>query len=187
MSEETRTYRKILALTVVFLVWAILATGYLVLELESKRRIEARLAYLESELSKKVEEIERLSSNVTALMGKVRSLRGVLEEKIVVVDILIDYGNGTRVWYNDTEVLAGSTLLEATMKVARVEGETTKYGFYVKAINGVWERKISSKEGYAWMWYYWEDGEWVMGPTACDAQEVVDGGVYMWRYEHWKY
>lgn len=174
-------------LLVILLVWALASTAYSAYLTYDKKRLEARIAYLEGELSEKLHQLESLTSNVTTLKGELERIKGVLEEKIVLVNILIDYGNGTAKWYNNTEVLKGSTLLEATMKIAKVDGETGKYGFYVKAINGHSEEIVSSSEGYSWIWYYWDGKEWIMGPVACDAQEVVDGGVYMWRYEHWKF
>ncbi|MEM3614180.1 MAG: hypothetical protein QXK91_02655, partial [Nitrososphaerales archaeon] len=42
-------------------------------------------------------------------------LRGVAFE----VDLLIDYGNGSLVWHNNTLLPIGSSLLNATLKVSR--------------------------------------------------------------------
>lgn len=178
--------RRISILMVVLLIWAIISTSYAIYLSYDRSRLEARINLLENELSEKLNKIRLLAENLTLLRGELETVKGILEEKIVVVSVLIDYGNGTREWHNNTEVLAGSTLLEATMKVAKVLGETGKYGFYVKAINGLEEVLVSSNEGYSWIWYYWDGKSWVMGPVACDAQKVVDGGIYMWRYEHWK-
>ena len=175
---------------VIVLVWAIVATAFTVALHRENLKLKAELKSLKEELTGEIEKLEAMIESTKTEKEKLRSqveqLRLTLESKIAKINILIDYGNGTCRWYNDTEVLSNSTLLEATMKIAKVEGEYMKFGFYVKSINGVEEKLISSNEGYSWLWYYWNGKEWVLGPTGCDSHIVINGDIYMWRYEHWK-
>jgi len=110
------------------------------------------------------------------------------------VSIVMDYGNGTIEWHNDTEVLAGSSLFQLTQKVAMVN-----YTYYQFAKPGhIFVDSINDKraytepdysEGWAWIWYYWDNikQEWVSGIVGCDAWMLENGGIYKWQFEHWSW
>ena len=95
----------------------------------------------------------------------------------ITVDILIDYGNGTAIWLNDTRIPLGANLLMATEMVASVDYIEGEYGAFVTAINGV-----GGEPNRYWLWFYLKDGCWEMGPVACDAWNLQDGDVVAWRY-----
>lgn len=116
-----------------------------------------------------------------------------LEIFTVTVNILIDYGNGTRVWFNDTRVSAGATVFDATRKVADVDymsysgpewvGYPNNTAYLVTAINGV-----VNNETHAWFWWYWSvEVGWVFPPYGANHVNatVVDGGVYAWTFRSW--
>ena len=111
-----------------------------------------------------------------------------LTGKVVVVNIGIDYGNGTRTWYNGTMLPAGSTVLTALTAVSRVEYTYGPYGAYITSINGLKERIVSKKEGFSWMWYIYNatTGKLEYGPVAADRYTLSNGDIVLWRYEHWK-
>ena len=109
-----------------------------------------------------------------------REYANLLEELdglTIIIDLLLDYGNGTAVWFNDTLVPLGGDLLLATELVASVDYTTGEYGAFVTAINGV-----GGDPNHFWLWYYLEDGKWTLGPVACDAWRLHDGDVVAWRY-----
>jgi len=99
-----------------------------------------------------------------------------LERLTIVVDIMLDYGNGTVVWFNGTRVAAGETLLDTTSRVVDVLYTVTEFGAFVDAVNGV-----SGEENHYWIWFTYE-GDWVMGPVGADAWRLHDGDVVAWRY-----
>lgn len=98
----------------------------------------------------------------------------------MLINILIDYGNGTKIWYNETEVPIGSSLLDATRNVAKVDYQLFQYGAFVTAING-----RGGDSGYYWMWYFWNSTsrKWEMGPVAADAYILHHGDTVSWVYE----
>jgi len=100
----------------------------------------------------------------------------------ISVNILIDYGNGTQKWYNNTLVPRGkASLLQATKVVASVESITySGMGEFVTSINGV-----GGDPGRYWIWYIWNknEGKWDWGPVACDRYVLQEGDTVMWRYE----
>ncbi|MEM0087480.1 MAG: DUF4430 domain-containing protein [Thermofilum sp.] len=107
----------------------------------------------------------------------------------VVVNLGIDYGNGTVVWYNGTLLPRGATVFSALLSVASVEYQVSPMGVYVTSVNGVAERILSKNEGYSWLWYYFDasKGQLVMGPVAADKYKLSSGDVIVWRYEHWRF
>lgn len=97
------------------------------------------------------------------------------------VNILIDYGNDTKAWYNNTVVPRETNVLMATKVVATVEGiEYPGMGTFVTSINGV-----ENRDGKFWMWYIWNSNEnrWELGPVASDMYVLREGDTMMWRYE----
>ena len=97
-----------------------------------------------------------------------------LEDYTVSIDLLVDYGNGTRVWYNHTRVRLGGTLLEATMEVCRVDSQVSEWGVFVTSINGV-----EQGHGAYWMWSILGDG-WELGPVGADQYKLREGDVVAW-------
>uniref|UniRef100_A0A7C1PD62 DUF4430 domain-containing protein n=1 Tax=Thermofilum pendens TaxID=2269 RepID=A0A7C1PD62_THEPE len=116
-------------------------------------------------------------------------VREELLGNLVLVNIGIDYGNGTVAWYNNTLLPRGATVLSALVAVARVEYKFGSWGAYVTSVNGVEEKILSKNEGYSWLWYIFnrEKGQLELGPVAADKYELASGDVILWRYEHWKF
>ena len=104
------------------------------------------------------------------------------ESCIMRVNICIDYGNGTVLWYNQTIVPLGCNLLQATRTVALVNSTywPAYRASFVDAINGVW-----NKGAYYWMWYYWDKDSktWKYGNCGADLYVLSDGETVRWRYE----
>ncbi|MCS7096370.1 MAG: DUF4430 domain-containing protein [Nitrososphaerota archaeon] len=96
----------------------------------------------------------------------------------VGINLGIDYGNGTRIWYNGTK---GVTLYDAMVKAGwSIESESYGVmGLYIKSINGV---KESSSNMRYWGWWSWTDFGWYHGQAACDKYVVSPGEVILWYY-----
>ncbi|MEM0049016.1 MAG: DUF4430 domain-containing protein [Candidatus Bathyarchaeia archaeon] len=104
-----------------------------------------------------------------------------LEKLTMKVNILIDYGNGTQVWYNNTIVPREASVLTATKTVASVEGTVyPEMGTFVESINGV-----RNEGNRYWIWYIWnpEKKNWEWGPVASDKYILQENDTIMWRYE----
>jgi len=97
----------------------------------------------------------------------------------IFVNILIDYGNGTVEWHNETLILKGSSLLQATKIVAEVNYTKYSFGAFVTSINGV-----GGDIGYYWLWYRWNGttGTWELGPVGCDSYILHEGEIISWIY-----
>lgn len=117
-----------------------------------------------------------LNNRVNTLQNDYGEALEELEAFTATVDILIDYGNGTAVWFNGTRVGAGESLLNATLRVAEVEYQVSAFGAFVNAVDGV-----SGVEYRYWIWSYY-DGGWQMGSVGADAWRLHDGDVVSWVY-----
>ncbi len=107
-------------------------------------------------------------------------LQGSGEYELISVNIGFKYKDGRVEWHNLTKVPVGSTLLEVTTKVAKVNYTTYKsIGAFVESINGV-----KNEKPYYWMWWYWSSSTgWTLGPVAADKYIVSDGEILMWYYQ----
>jgi hypothetical protein len=117
-----------------------------------------------------------LNGRVNALEAEYQRTLGELERFTVTVNILIDYGNGTSVWYNDTRVAVGESMLEATEQVADVDYSVTEYGAFINGVNGV-----SGELNRYWIWSYY-DGGWQYGPVGADQWRLHSGDKVAWVY-----
>lgn len=96
----------------------------------------------------------------------------------VPINLGIDYGNGTRVWYNGT---LARTIYDA-MRKAGWNIKSTDYGpmgIYINAINGVEE---SPSDYRYWGWWSWTAYGWSHGGTACNKYVVSSGEIILWHY-----
>lgn len=137
------------------------------------------------------EEFEPLLMEFHTLLRSVvvKELENLISENTMIkVNLCIDYGNGTKTWYN-ISASPGMSLFDLTQQVAQIE-----YDYYpvmqpghvlMKTINGV---APSPSELKYWFWYYWDDitNQWVFGQVGCDAWTLRDNGTYRWIYKVWE-
>jgi hypothetical protein len=110
-------------------------------------------------------------------------LRSRISGVLTYVDVGIDYGNSTRVWYNRTEALTGATLFDVTKHVANVDYNVTlAWGTEIIEINGL--RKQPGFGGYGWT--YWvrasNNTSWEIVMTGVDKYVIVGNEIFLWYY-----
>lgn len=112
-----------------------------------------------------------------------QDLKRKLEEVSISVNIGIDYGNGTRIWFNETIMPVGVTVFNATASVANLEPHPTYGESFIIAINGV---RQNENENLYWIWWIWDEAQhvWVPGPVACTEYVLNDGQTIFWYYEN---
>ena len=170
--------------TSIFLMSLIAASYYIELQKEKQRSGEYKEMY------------DKLLENYTDLLNSYlgflqeyklekQNLTGMLKEYqscIMHVNICIDYGNETIIWYNNTVVPLGCNLLEATKRVAVINSTywPAYHASFIDAINGVW-----NKGAYYWMWYQWnnESKTWEYGDRGADLYILSNNEIVRWRYE----
>lgn len=111
-----------------------------------------------------------------------------LKSLIIPENVLIDYGNGTQNWHNET-VIAGSTAFDALLTATKnVEYKIYPFGVYVTSINGI-KVEGTPTSGHAWLWYYWNitTSKWIDLQKAADAYILKSKDSIAWRYEYYSF
>jgi len=98
------------------------------------------------------------------------------------VNICIDYGNGTKVWRNNTLVSLGFTLLNTTELIADVDADYTYGPAFINAIDGV-ENSLEEKK--SWFWWHWDttSSGWMLGEVGADQHMLHRGDIIAWTYQ----
>jgi len=98
----------------------------------------------------------------------------------MLVNVLIDYGNGTLEWHNETQVPIGATLLNVTEKIADINYTVYPFGVFITEINGK-----GGESDYYWIWYFWNSttAQWESGTVAADIFVLHHGDTVSWVYE----
>jgi hypothetical protein len=99
-----------------------------------------------------------------------------LEDFSALVNIMVDFGNGTVIWYNDTRIQTGASVLDATLIAVEADYQTSDFGSFVTSINGK-----EQDSTHFWIWSVYED-EWGMGPVGADQYNLHDGDIIGWTY-----
>lgn len=95
------------------------------------------------------------------------------------VRMLVDYGNGTRRWYNDSTAQPGWNGYVVSLVLLDGKVDAIWYPQYgehlVTGINGV--NQTSSES-----WFVWEfaNGGWAPSATGSDQLQIVNGTVFAW-------
>ena len=101
------------------------------------------------------------------------------------VNIYFDYGNGTKVWHNNTFVPVGFTLLNATELIADVYVDYTYGAASINAIDGV---ASSLEEKKYWAWWRWDTTipGWISGEAGADQHLLSPGETLAWTYQSYE-
>lgn len=104
---------------------------------------------------------------------------------LYTADILVDFGNGTRHWYNDTQVQPGWNMYTVTVVLTNGNLQAQLYNFpvsglehFVSGIYGV----SNSKTMFWFLWTYNETASWQTAQVGSDDLPVYNGSVFAWTY-----
>lgn len=97
--------------------------------------------------------------------------------------ILIDFGNGTKTWYNDTKFQPGWDVYVATQVITDGHINATYYPppyseHLITAIYNVAEVGTD----YWGLWTYNATSSWQMAQVGADDLKVYNGSVYAWAF-----
>ncbi len=124
---------------------------------------------------------QQASSQLSQLWGRYLSLKPA-SNSLYAADVLIDFGNGTRLWYNGTQVQPGWNTYVETVVLTRGDLQAQWYPDYqehlVSGIDGV-----SDSQTMGWfLWTYNESASWQTSPIGADLLPVYNGSVIAWTY-----
>ncbi len=101
---------------------------------------------------------------------------------VATINILLDFGNGTQRWYNDTAVQAGWNAYLATVVVTGGNLNDTWYPQYGEhLVNGI-DGLQNSRSGSWFLWTYGSASRWEVAQSGADQLPATNGSVFAWSY-----
>jgi hypothetical protein len=102
--------------------------------------------------------------------------------RVYSADILVNFGNGTRHWYNDTQTQPGWSVYTATVVLTGGNMQATWYPSFgehlVNALFGV----SGTKTSYWIIWTYDPTSQWQKAQVGADLIPVNNGTVVAWTF-----
>ncbi len=96
-------------------------------------------------------------------------------------NILLDYGNETKRWYNNTVLPLGATAFNATHTIAHTMNyiDYEELGIYVTSING-----LAFNSSHGWVYWTWdsEGSQWALPKYSCSEHILHDGDTIAFAY-----
>ena len=102
---------------------------------------------------------------------------------LLTSDVLIDFGNGTTNWFNDTAVEPGWNMYVTTLVLTGGNVNATWYPEYSEHfMNGI--DGVSNSNSPAMDWFLWtyNSTSWQVAQTGADAVMVYNGSIFAWTY-----
>lgn len=101
---------------------------------------------------------------------------------VISTNILVDFGNGSRTWYNNTAVQPGWNVYLATVVITHGNMNATWYPAYgehlVTALDGV-----QNTQSESWfLWTYNSTSSWQVAQVGADQLPASAGSIYAWSY-----
>jgi len=203
--EMNSTNLKIWFLLGFLIAWALTTTSLTIYFYQEYTNINAKYSQVTSTIERIGEDINRIDNAVNSLTISLNQLSSSISQNIsklsrriseisrvfVRVDIGINYGNGTIVWFNDTMVIAGTDVLKALLSVADLNYTTGPSGTFIMGINGV-----NMNETCGWVFAVYRRCEpswglstivnnWVYPGVSADKIILKDRDIIVWLYYNW--
>jgi hypothetical protein len=123
------------------------------------------------------------SNNVTLIQQYPNQVRPI-PTNLLAVNILIEPGDGTRQWHNDTHIQAGWSMYITTLVLVNGSLGATWYPqvgggeHFINSINGV-----ASTNSKSWfLWTYNGTAHWQVAQAGADLTPAINGSTYAWTY-----
>jgi hypothetical protein len=144
------------------------------------RQIVERYDSLVSAFQQTVKQFQ--ASNNLTLIGQYPDLLRPIPTNLLSVNVLIEPGNGTRHWYNDTHVQAGWNMYITTVVLLNGSVGANWYPQYgehlITSIGGVPNTNTRS-----WfLWTYNNTARWAVSQAGADLTPSLNGSTYAWTY-----
>jgi len=124
---------------------------------------------------------EQASTELSQLWNQYLSLKPATGS-LYSADILVDFGNGTRSWYNGTQVQPGWNVYITTVVLTNGNLQAQWYPEYqehlVSGIDGV----SNTKSLYWWLWTYNGTASWQLAQVGADELPVYNGSMFAWTF-----
>lgn len=124
---------------------------------------------------------DQASAELSQLWSQYLSLKPA-RSSLYAADVLFDFGNGTRRWYNGTQVQPGWNMYVTTVVLSGGTLQAQWYPQYhehfVLGIDGI----PNAKGVYWFLWTYNSTASWQVAQVGADLEPVYNGSVFAWTY-----
>lgn len=128
-----------------------------------------------------VVQYQQAQNNANSYLSELKTATG---SKPLTTNILLDFGNGTRTWYNGTVVQPGENLYVATVAVTLGNMNTTWYPSYgehlVTGIDGIINN--ANESWFLWTYNYNSTSGWQVAQVGADDLPASSGSIYAWSF-----
>lgn len=118
-------------------------------------------------------------NTLSTIMGR---FSDVMESISLRVNVFVDYGNGTRIWRNDTAFPVGSTAFTAILSISdtRYKDYGGDLGILVTSIDD-----LASNSTHGWFYWYRDTGQskWILPEYSCTKYILHRGDTVAFTYE----
>jgi cell division protein FtsL len=119
--------------------------------------------------------------NNATLLGNIQPI----SVSLLTSNILIDFGNGTYHWFNETAIQPGWNFYVATLVVTNGNVVATWYPQYsahfVTGIDGVFNNNAQGEYWFLWTWNS-TSSSWQVASVGADQLMMYNGSIYAWTY-----
>ena len=203
--EMSRADFKIWLLLGFLIAWALTTTSLTIYFYQEYTNVNVKYSQLVSTIEKLGNDINRIESAISSITLSLDQLSSSIGQNIsklsqriseiskvfTKVDIGINYGNGTIVWFNNTMIIAGTDAFKALLSVTDVNYTTGPSGVFVMGINGV-----NMNETCGWVFAVYKRCEpswglstsvdnWIYPGVAADRVILKDDDIIVWLYYNW--
>lgn len=129
-----------------------------------------------TELRRTQDVLQEARSNLTGIEADYVELR----EQVVVVDVIVDFGNDTVVSEESVVVWSDeATALTATFTAFDIDYTVFDFGILVESIEGV---RNDQETGQFWLYSVNRDGQEISPEVGAGQFDVQNGDVIRWTY-----
>ncbi|MGD0637914.1 MAG: hypothetical protein ABSA72_07730 [Nitrososphaerales archaeon] len=117
-------------------------------------------------------------TDANAYLSQLKSVQPTQE-----TSILLDFGNGTLVWHNDTQVPTGANAYVATIIAARGIVNATYYPppYAEHIVTGIDNVQGNQQESW-FIWTYNATARWQVAQVGADELAAGTGSIFAWTY-----
>lgn len=155
-------------------VWAFLGTivaGYYFVQYNTYQteynNLASQLTGYNNVVSDLVDQLGKYNDIVVKLGADIGNISNMLEGISLKAKVLINYGNETKIWHNNTVLPLGSTSFTAVYFIAQDINYTDyggELGILVTSIS-----TVTNNSTHGWFYWYWnsEKSEWILPEYSC--------------------
>lgn len=124
------------------------------------------------------------SADLSSLWASYQSLASISGRRALVYEVhmLVDFGNGTRSWLNDTRIQPGWNGYVVTLVLLKGNVQATWYPQYgehfVTGLGGV----SNTNTKYWFLLTYNKTASWQVAQVGADQIPIVNGTIFAWTY-----